>query len=214
MTVVLEERTRLAVRRLLAAKPEAGSLLPDTALRAIGQLVDCDYMGISETDRTGYRLRELTFPSMDMGDPQVCDGPLPTGLIHDADQPDEWRDAPEFGLRDLIRFGFETGRAIVVQLYFSRRRAWFTERDLAVLAMVEPAVGRLVRACAAPLPTGSLSVSERRVLTLVARGASNREVAEELYVTVHTVRKHLENAYRKLGVTNRTAAALQLRVGS
>ena len=74
--------------------------------------------------------------------------------------------------------------------------------------MIEPAVGRLVRACAAPQPTGSLSASERRVLTLVAGGASNLEVAEELYVTV---RKHLENAYRKLAVTNRTAAALHLR---
>jgi DNA-binding NarL/FixJ family response regulator len=49
------------------------------------------------------------------------------------------------------------------------------------------------------------------VLALVSTGASNREVAEELVVTVHTVRKHLENAYRKLGVTNRTAAALALR---
>lgn len=214
MTVMLDDRTRLGVRRLLMAEPEAGSLLPDTALHAIGQLVGCDYFGISETDRTGYRLRGLTFPAMEMGDPQVCGGPLPTGLIHDADQPDEWRDAPELGLRDLIRLGFETGRGTVVQLYFSRRRAWFTERDIAVLAMIEPAVGRLARACTAPLPTGSLSASERRVLTLVARGASNREVAEELYVTVHTVRKHLENAYRKLGVTNRTAAALCLRVGS
>jgi DNA-binding NarL/FixJ family response regulator len=36
-------------------------------------------------------------------------------------------------------------------------------------------------------------------------------VAEELYVTVDTVRKHLQNAYRKLGVTNRTAAALHVR---
>ena len=52
------------------------------------------------------------------------------------------------------------------------------------------------------------------MLALVARGASNREVAEELYVTVHTVRKHLENAYRKLGVTNRTAAALMVHSGS
>ena len=52
------------------------------------------------------------------------------------------------------------------------------------------------------------------MLSLVSRGASNREVAEELFVTVHTVRKHLENAYRKLGVNNRTAAALRLRAGS
>ena len=101
----------MGVRRLLTAEPEAGSLLPETALHAIGQLVGCDYSGISETDRTGYRLRGLTFPSMEMGDPQVCDGPLPTGLIHDADQPDEWRDAPELGLRDLLRLGFPTDTA-------------------------------------------------------------------------------------------------------
>jgi DNA-binding NarL/FixJ family response regulator len=60
----------------------------------------------------------------------------------------------------------------------------------------------------------SLTASERQVLTLVADGASNRDVAEELYVTVHTVRKHLENAYRKLGVNNRTAAALHIRARS
>ena len=90
----------------------------------------------------------------------------------------------------------------------------FTERELALLTMVEPAVGRLVRDCAWSQPAGTLSASERRVLTMVAQGASNREVAEALYVTVHTVRKHLENAYRKLSVTNRTAAALRVLAGS
>jgi DNA-binding CsgD family transcriptional regulator len=151
---------------------------------------------------------------VDLGDPQVCDGPLPTGLIHDADHPESERDAPELGLCDLIRLGFKTGHGTVVQLYFSRRREMFTERELALLTMVEPAVGHLVRSCAGSQRAGTLSASERRVLTMVAQGASNREAAEELYITVHTVRKHLENAYRKLGVTNRTAAALQLRAGS
>jgi DNA-binding CsgD family transcriptional regulator len=114
----------------------------------------------------------------------------------------------------MIRFGFKTGRGTVVQLYFTRRREMFTERELSLLTMVEPAVGRLIRGCAGSQPTGTLSASERRVLTMVAHGASNSEVAEELYITVHTVRKHLENTYRKLGVTNRTAAAEQLRAGS
>ena len=44
------------------------------------------------------------------------------------------------------------------------------------------------------------------MLELVAAGASNQEVAARLCVTVATVRKHLEHVYRKLGVTNRTAA--------
>lgn len=55
-----------------------------------------------------------------------------------------------------------------------------------------------------------LSGCELRVLELVASGASNREVAQRLCVSVATVRKHLEHSYRKLGVTNRTAAVAAL----
>jgi DNA-binding CsgD family transcriptional regulator len=214
VTVLLQNRTLSAVRRLLLAEPAVGSLMPDAALRAIHQLVGCDAAGISLTDQTGFRLRGMSFPSVELGDPQVCDGPLPTGLIHDADKPESDRDAPELGHYDLIRLGFTTGRDMVVQLYFVRQREMFTERELALLTMVEPAVGRLVRGCAGSPRAAALSASERRVLSMVAQGATNREVAEELYVTVHTVRKHLENAYRKLGVSNRTAAALQLRAGA
>ena len=65
MTVLLQDRTQWAVRRLLAAEPEVGSLLPDTALRAIEHLVGCDIFGIGETDRTGCLLRDLTFPWTD-----------------------------------------------------------------------------------------------------------------------------------------------------
>ncbi len=49
-----------------------------------------------------------------------------------------------------------------------------------------------------------------RVLELVAAGGSNRDVADHLSVTVATVRKHLEHSYRKLGVSNRTAAVAAL----
>jgi ATP/maltotriose-dependent transcriptional regulator MalT len=49
------------------------------------------------------------------------------------------------------------------------------------------------------------------VLGLVAQGCSNQQAAECLFVSVATVRKHLEHAYRKLGVANRTAAVMSLR---
>ena len=51
-----------------------------------------------------------------------------------------------------------------------------------------------------------LTARERQVLGEVARGKRNTEVAEALWVTPSTVRKHLENAYAKLGVHTRTAA--------
>ena len=52
------------------------------------------------------------------------------------------------------------------------------------------------------------------MLGLVATGMSNAEIAEQLVVAPCTVRKHLENAYRKLGVTNRLAAMNALEGGT
>ena len=44
------------------------------------------------------------------------------------------------------------------------------------------------------------------MLWWVSRGKANAEVATALYISESTVRKHLQSAYRKLGVVNRTAA--------
>jgi DNA-binding CsgD family transcriptional regulator len=181
---------------------------------ALVQVVGCDRYGIGETDTTGYALRLVYTPVEGPLDPQVCDGPLPTGFQHDAAKHPDDRDASYYGFKDQVRLGFSTPQDRVVQMFFARKRSYFIQDEVDLLTMLEPTIGRLVRSSAGEPANGSLSVSEKRVLTLVARGASNREVAEELYVTVHTVRKHLENAYRKLGVTNRTAAALKLHVGS
>lgn len=51
-----------------------------------------------------------------------------------------------------------------------------------------------------------LTPRESQILAWVARGKTNREVAELLWIAPTTVRKHLENVYAKLGVTTRTAA--------
>jgi LuxR family maltose regulon positive regulatory protein len=51
-----------------------------------------------------------------------------------------------------------------------------------------------------------LSTQEQRVLTLLVVGRSNPEIAQELIVSVNTVKAHLKNLYRKLGVTNRMEA--------
>jgi DNA-binding CsgD family transcriptional regulator len=51
-----------------------------------------------------------------------------------------------------------------------------------------------------------LTVREREVLAWVARGKTNAEVAELLWLAPSTVRKHLENVYAKLDVNTRTAA--------
>jgi HD-GYP domain-containing protein (c-di-GMP phosphodiesterase class II) len=58
-----------------------------------------------------------------------------------------------------------------------------------------------------PRPAG-LSDREVEVLRLIARGSSNREVAERLSISAKTVGHHVEHIYGKIGVTTRPAAAL------
>ncbi len=56
-----------------------------------------------------------------------------------------------------------------------------------------------------------LSERELEVLNLVAKGYSNRQIAEALYVTIGTVKKHLNNIFSKLQVKNRTQAVAKAR---
>jgi DNA-binding CsgD family transcriptional regulator len=58
---------------------------------------------------------------------------------------------------------------------------------------------------------GGLTQRETEVVRLAAEGRTNREIAGLLGISPLTVRKHLEHAYPKLGVGNRTEAAARLR---
>ena len=186
MLLTLSERDQSLVHRLLMARPEPGhELLAPEVVDALALLVPCDLVEVRELDRAGRRLRGFDR--------------LPRGCS-----------ASGHG-RGMVRLAFATPHGTVVTLSLHRREETFTDRDVSMLQMVEPVLGRLLRGRARLGSNGQLSGSERRVLELVASGASNAEVAERLSVSVSTVRKHLEHCYRKLGVTNRTAAVAALR---
>jgi two-component system response regulator DesR len=55
-------------------------------------------------------------------------------------------------------------------------------------------------------PAPPLSEREREVLKLISAGSTNREIAEQLYLSPHTVKEHTSALYRKLGVRNRAEA--------
>lgn len=89
----------------------------------------------------------------------------------------------------------------------------FTRRDCDVLDALRPHLAgsyELWRARPAraepPAASDALTAREREVLELVAEGLTNVEVAQRLWISPGTVRRHLENAYAKLGVHTRTAA--------
>ena len=70
---------------------------------------------------------------------------------------------------------------------------------------------RLERVCsepvAAPAYPDSLTRREVEVLRLIAVGKSNREISEELIITLNTVFRHVSNIFTKIGAANRTEAA-------
>lgn len=54
-----------------------------------------------------------------------------------------------------------------------------------------------------------LTTREHEILSLVAKGLSNRDIARKLYISLGTVKTHTHNIYQKLGVSNRTQALLE-----
>ena len=80
----------------------------------------------------------------------------------------------------------------------------YLDNVLAAFAQEEEAV----QATPAPLLPDRISPREHEVLHLLAQGCSNQEIAETLVVTVETVKRHVSSLLSKLGVDNRTQAAL------
>jgi DNA-binding CsgD family transcriptional regulator len=89
----------------------------------------------------------------------------------------------------------------------------FTRRDCDVLDVLRPYLAgryelwRSRQGRTEPVVAlAGLTAREREVLELVGDGLTNVEVAQRLWISPGTVRRHLENSYAKLGVHTRTAA--------
>jgi DNA-binding NarL/FixJ family response regulator len=81
-----------------------------------------------------------------------------------------------------------------------------TSRMLADLGRTD-AAAKPPRAAASGAAVTALTPRERDVLTLVAQGLSNTDIAARLALSKHTVHRHLANILRKLGLSSRAAAA-------
>ncbi len=79
-------------------------------------------------------------------------------------------------------------------------------------APLDPRVARALLPSAKRVdPAAALSAREREVLVLVAQGLANKQIARQLGISERTVKAHLGNVFRHLGVTDRTSAALWAR---
>ena len=121
------------------------------------------------------------------------------------------------GIDDQLKVWLWSSADSAACVNLDRSDGLFDRRDVAVLAVVQQHLAAmresLMIASDEDLdrPVAALTVREAQVLSWVARGRQNREIAELLFISPATVRKHLENAYAKLGVRNRTQAVAALR---
>ena len=137
-------------------------------------------------------------------------GPFYLGYMHWREHPARAEPCGVELHEDGLAIGFRNGADHMVQ-YFFHRSGRFSPEELAVLWMLGPVLERLARERPTPhLPT-CLTLTERRILSHVAAGRNNQEIAAHFFIATSTVRKHLENCYRKLGVTNRVAAIARLQ---
>jgi DNA-binding CsgD family transcriptional regulator len=125
------------------------------------------------------------------------------------------------GVRAVMKVFLPTGGATGASLVFDTTRSRFTETDRLTLERLVPHLGQLRRnalarrtypalmdsTAAARMRLLRLTPRERVVLARAAAGETNAVIAQALFVSPGTVRKHLEHIYDKLEVRTRTAAA-------
>ncbi len=127
------------------------------------------------------------------------------GLYREVAQP--------LGVEDMFRLWLEPNGEGRARLEFDRSARDFRERDRTVLDVLWPHLRQFRRNALRRrgLHSKLLTPREHEIMTLVARGWTNAEIATSLWIARGTVRKHLDNVYEKLGVHTRTAAVAAVR---
>lgn len=113
------------------------------------------------------------------------------------------------GIQETLAISFSTPQGVAA-LCIHGPWGGFSERERSLLNAVRPFVARNIVRLLGPPEEEPLSAREREVVLLVAEGLADKQIATRMGISRGTVSKHLEHAYRKLGVTNRTAAAARV----
>jgi DNA-binding CsgD family transcriptional regulator len=213
--------------------------LPGAMLDVVGRLVGSDLASYNEIDVAHRTARVVTagapppdrdqaavFAGHALENPLVAHhsmtGDATARRISDFISTRELHRRPIYGLiyRPLgvetqLAFGLPQPGTEVVGFALSRRRSDFSERDVAVLDTLSPLLAQIRASMRArppePAPAGVLTPRQREVMSLLSHGATNHQIARGLGISEKTVAKHLEQVFRRLAVTNRTAAVAAWR---
>ena len=207
---------------------------PLETLEALAELIPCDAIGYAEIDRVDRRILEHVGDDggddlfwqiidehplcqhqqayLDFSATRLSDVTAHAQLVRTRVYADWF--APRRFVAEL-EVGLARSRARTRNFVLDRTHGDFSDRDVRVLQLVAPHLARIYETTRlrqaldvkAPDTLDCLTGREAEILELVAAGLTNAGIAERLWISPGTVKKHLDNVYAKLGVANRTAAA-------
>jgi DNA-binding NarL/FixJ family response regulator len=115
----------------------------------------------------------------------------------------------EAGTPSIIVSGTSSTELIETVFQDNNIESFFEKRDFSRQAFCQ-----CVEGCLTPSALTRLTDREREVLDLLAKGMTNGQIAEALFISANTVKRHLKSVFEKLDVSNRAAAAaLAVRQG-
>lgn len=205
-------------------------LFPDVVLPKMGAIVPCEVSTYNEVDTETATMRLVAYPSEAVG----CLGGKNT-LNHDVaatlrcvprdgeycrlfyivSSAAAWRSctASKACARFQVSLSLYGLDRRVMAIAMNRGSRDFTARERALVALLHAPLAASARRLGRRLvpldrfPDGDdLTGRERQVLELLASGRTDRAIARLLGCSQRTISKHLQNIYRKLGVTGRVAA--------
>ena len=208
------EAAAAAVRRALgetSGRPARAGLLPAYVeiMLAVGDVaaarVGCDELGAIAVQWRGDLLGAMAAQAR--GAVELAEGDADAAIVSLRRAAGAWGAlaAPYETARARVLVGLACralGDDDTAELELEAARDVFARLGAAPdLARVDALAGR-----AAPADAHGLTKRELEVLALVAAGRSNREIAAELVISEHTVARHVQNLFAKLGVSSRAAA--------
>jgi DNA-binding CsgD family transcriptional regulator len=228
----VEYRAALAVL-YEAGKVEGSVPFPAPVLTALRRLVPCDVVAYHERTRTGRILVWVGEPRGEVTDAvrEAASRLAPTDVLVPAEGARKYSDyltrreyhrrpiynevARPLGVEDMFRLWIFGDGERGARIEFDRPDWRFRENDRAKLNLLLPHLRQFCRAAeqrrVAEGDAAGLTPREREIVSHVAEGRTNRDIATRLLISPDTVRKHLENAYEKLGVHTRTGAVAALQ---
>lgn len=226
MDAQIERRLRAVMEVAYGDDTGVGDRWP-ALLEALYRAVPCDSLSLLELDHAGRLIAHRDYPQLDVPDEVAyaegyrrhladcppCANPNAAGDRYGVVALSDVYASPRHharGPRAAYFSAFATNHAVQVEVaatarvVFCRADRDFSARERLLIGVLRPHLDAAYRA--GQRRGGALTDRQRQILSLVAGGHTNAEVAMRLGLSVGTVRKHLDNVYAAMGVSGRAAA--------